>query len=59
MSCVPTIWHGCLQPRPRETEPCQLKCLIIESEPVLFFEFLAIHIYLLRNWTLKKKKNAY
>ena len=38
--------------------PCQLKCLIIESGSVLlFFEFLAIHIYLLRNWILKKNKN--
>ena len=32
-----SIWNCCLQPRPPKMDPCQVKCLVIESWSVLFF----------------------
>ena len=32
-----SIWNSCLQPRPPKMDPCQVKCLVIESWSVLFF----------------------
>ena len=52
------IWNSCLHPRPQEMDPCHVKYLIIESgQSCSLSEFLVIHIYLPRNWTLKKKKH--
>ena len=36
-------WNSCLQPRPSKMDPCQVRRLIIESGPVLFFIWLFDH----------------
>ena len=50
------IWNSSLQPRPGNGLMSGKMSYYRIRVSLVFSEFLAIHIYFLRNWTLKKKK---